>query len=132
MKKNLKIGDKASITKTFTQEDVEKFAHISADTNPIHLDEEIAAASIFGQRVVHGMLTASLFSGLVGVELPGNGAIYLAQNISFKAPVFVGDEITASVEITNIRQDKPIVMLRTLCVNGKGQTVIDGDAVVRV
>jgi acyl dehydratase len=132
MKKNLKVGDRASLSKVFTEEDVMQFANISADTNPIHLDERFAAASVFGQRIVHGMLTASLFSGLIGVELPGEGAIYLGQSLTFKAPVLIGEQVTASVEIVKIREDKPIVTLRTLCVNNVGQVVVEGEAVVKV
>ncbi len=132
MKKNLKVGDRASLSKVFTEEDVMQFANISLDTNPIHLDERFAAASVFGQRIVHGMLTASLFSGLIGVELPGNGAIYLGQSLTFKAPVLIGEQVTASVEIVKIREDKPIVTLRTLCVNNEGQVVVEGEAVVKV
>ncbi len=131
MKKDIKVGDKASLSKVFTQEDVNQFAKISEDSNPIHLDEKFAAASVFGQRIVHGMLVASLFSGLIGVELPGEGTIYLGQNLSFKAPIPIGEEVTASVEIIKIREDKPIVTLRTLCINSEGQVVIEGEAVVK-
>lgn len=131
MSKNHKVGDKASISKAFTAEEVEQFAAISADTNPIHLDEEFAADSIFGQRIVHGMLVGSLFSALIGVELPGTGSIYLGQNLSFRAPVLIGEEVTASVEVISIRDDKPILKLRTVCVNSAGTVVIDGEAVVK-
>lgn len=129
---NFKVGDSASITKSFSSEEVLKFAEVSADSNPIHLDEKTAAESIFGQRVVHGMLVGSLFSGLIGMELPGKGTIYLSQNLRFKAPVFIDQEVTATVEITDIRDDKPIIKLRTSCLNAEGKTVIDGDAVVMV
>lgn len=132
MKKNLKVGDKASLSKVFTEEDVIQFANISTDTNPIHLDEKFAADSVFGQRIVHGMLTASLFSGLIGVKLPGEGVIYLGQSLTFKAPVLIGQRVTASVEIVKIREDKPIVTLHTLCVNNEGQVVVEGEAVVKV
>ena len=132
MEKKLHVGDKASLTRMFSEADVKQFAKLSLDTNPIHLDEHDAEDSFFGQRVVHGMLTASLFSGLIGVELPGHGAIYLGQTLSFKAPVFLGEKVTASVEIIHIREDKPIVTLRTLCINSKGEVVIEGEAVVKV
>ncbi len=132
MKKNLKVGDRVSVSKVFTEEDVIQFANISKDTNPIHLDEKFAAASVFGQRIVQGMLSASLFSGLIGVELPGEGTIYLGQSLTFKAPVFIGEQVTASVEIVKIREDKPIVTLRTLCVNNEGQVAVEGEAVVKV
>lgn len=132
MKKKLKVGDSASLSKVFTEEDVRQYAGLSTDTNPIHLDKDFAAASVFGRRIVHGMLTAGLFSGLIGVELPGEGSIYLGQSLSFKGPVPIGEKVTASVEVVKIREDKPIVTLRTLCVNSEGQVVVDGEAVVKV
>ncbi|MDX1764281.1 MAG: MaoC family dehydratase [bacterium] len=131
-RKRLKVGDKASARRVFTREDVVHFSGLSLDRNPIHLDEAFAAASVFGQPIVHGMLVASLFSGLIGVELPGEGSIYLGQNLRFKAPVPVGEEVTASVEIVKIRADKPIITLRTLCLNHVGEIAIDGEAVVKV
>ncbi|MCL4158562.1 UNVERIFIED_CONTAM: hypothetical protein GTU68_012634, partial [Idotea baltica] len=96
------VGDNASITKRFSSEDVVQFADVSEDNNPIHLDDAAAAESIFGQRVVHGMLVGSLFSALIGTKLPGKGSIYLGQNLSFKAPVMIDDEITATVEVTSV------------------------------
>ncbi len=132
MKKNLNVGDRAALNKTFTEEDVIQFANISKDTNPLHLDRKYAATTTFGQPIVHGMLVASLFSALIGVKLPGKGSVYLGQNLVFKAPVLIGEQITASVEIIKIREDKPIVTLRTLCVNKDEEVVIDGEAVVKV
>jgi len=132
MNKNLNVGDKALLTKAFSEEEVLEFANISADRNPLHLDRDFGEASIFGQRIVHGMLVASLFSGLIGMKLPGEGSIYLGQNLTFKAPVAIAEEVTASVEIINIRKDKPIVTLRTVCINSKGTVVIEGEAVVKV
>lgn len=126
----LEVGDKVSITKSFTQEEVERFSELSLDTNPLHLDPEYAQGTPFGGRIVHGMLVASLFSGLLGKELPGEGSIYLGQSLRFTAPVYAGDEITATVEVTHIREDKPITTLRTTCVDSKGTIVIDGEAVV--
>ncbi|MDX1765228.1 MAG: MaoC family dehydratase [bacterium] len=131
-RKKFKVGDKASVRRIFTQEDVEHFSGLSMDRNPIHLNAEFAANSVFGQPIVHGMLVASLFSGLIGMELPGEGSIYLGQNLNFTAPVPVGEEVTASVEIVKIREDKPIVTLRTLCLSPGGQIVIEGEAVVKV
>ena len=128
---DFKVGDSASITKRFSSEDVARFAEVSADANPIHLDDAAAAESVFGQRVVHGMLVGSLFSALIGMQLPGKGSIYLGQNLSFKAPVMIDDEITATVEITSIREGKPIMKLRTFAVNAEGTIVIDGGAVVK-
>jgi len=131
MPKILKIGDKASLVKVFTEEEVMTFSKLSQDTNPLHLDEGYAASTVFGQRVVHGMLAASLFSGLIGVELPGEGSIYLGQTLSFKAPVFIGEPVTASVEVIHLREDKPIATLRTVCINEEGLVLIEGEAVVK-
>ncbi len=128
----LKVGDRATITKTFSEAEVFQFAEISTDRNPLHLDKDFGRASIFGQRVVHGMLVASLFSALIGMELPGPGSIYLGQSLSFKAPVGIDEPVTASVEVITIREDKPIVTLRTVCINSEGTTVIEGEAVVKV
>jgi len=132
MNKTLNVGDKASLCKAFSEEEVFQFANISTDRNPLHLDTEFGEASIFGQRIVHGMLVASLFSGLIGMTLPGEGSIYLGQSLTFKAPVAIDEEVTASVEIINIRPDKPIVTIRTICTNAKGMVVIEGEAVVKV
>ena len=132
MNDKIQLGNTASITKIFSNEDVENFAGLSEDRNPVHLDDDFAKSSIFKQRIVHGMLTASLFSGLLGEKLPGKGTIYLGQNLKFSAPVPIGKKVTATVEIINIREDKPIVTLRTLCVDSKDNIVIDGEAVVLV
>ena len=78
------------------------------------------------------MLVASLFSGLLGQQLPGEGSVYLGQSLSFRAPVFIGDAVTASVEIIRIRADKPIVTLKTICKNQDGMTVIEGEAVIKI
>ncbi|MBZ0291980.1 MAG: MaoC family dehydratase [Anaerolineae bacterium] len=125
-----KIGDRASRTKTIEDKDIRQFAEVSGDTNSVHLDDEAAAKSVFGRRVAHGMLTASLISAVLGNELPGVGSIYMGQELRFKAPVFIGDTITASVEVTNIREDKGIITLRTICTNQDGKIVVDGEATV--
>ena len=132
MGKILKVGDRVSLSKAFTEDEVFRFAEISTDMNPLHLDKDFGRESIFGERIVHGMLVASLFSGLIGMELPGEGSIYLGQSLTFKAHVAIGEEVTASVEIIRIRDDKPIVTLRTVCVNSGGTVVIEGEAVVKV
>jgi 3-hydroxybutyryl-CoA dehydratase len=132
MSRDLKVGDKASVSKIFTDEDVLDFSNLSLDKNPIHLDQSFAEKSIFGKKIAHGMLAASLFSGLLGMKLPGEGSIYLAQSLSFTAPIYIGDKVTATVEVIKIRPDKPIVTLRTFCVNSEGLVVVEGEAVVKV
>ncbi len=126
----LEIGMTATRTKIFTDEDIRQFAAISGDTNSIHLDESYAAASRFGKRIVHGMLTASLISAILGIDLPGLGTIYLSQTLQFKAPVFIGDEVTARVELIKYREDKRIATFRTTCTKQDGTLVLDGEAVV--
>ena len=124
------IGATASRTKQITDEDVRLFAQVSGDTNSIHLDEAYAATTPFGRRVAHGLLTASLISAVIGNDLPGVGTIYLGQDLKFKAPVFIGDVVTATVEIAKYREDKRIMTLRTTCAKADGTLVIEGEAVV--
>ena len=89
------VGDSAEITKTIEQSDVDAFADVTGDRNPIHVDEEFAKTTRFGKRIAHGMLTASLISSVLANKLPGEGSVYLGQTLQFVAPVFPGDEITA-------------------------------------
>lgn len=128
----LKVGDTASLTKTITDADIRAFAEVSGDRNPIHLDDEYAATTRFGRRIAHGMLAASLISTVLGTELPGVGTVYLSQSTRFLAPVFPGDAVTARVTVTNIREDKPVVTLKTTCENQNGELLIKGEAVVLV
>lgn len=126
----LNIGDSASRSKTITEVDVQTFAAVSGDENPIHLDEEFAATTRFKKRIVHGMLSASLISAVLANDLPGQGSIYLGQTLKFVAPVFIGDEITARVTVMSVRDDKPIAKLETVCVNQRDEIVIKGEATV--
>ncbi|MFY9619616.1 MAG: MaoC family dehydratase [Pyrinomonadaceae bacterium] len=127
-----KPGDTASVTKTITQDDIEKFAELSGDRNSIHLDQNYAKGTRFRGCIAHGMLTSSLISNVIGNELPGLGSIYLSQNLKFVAPVFPADTITARVTVTSVRPDKPIVTLTTVCTNQRGEAVVKGEAVVLV
>lgn len=127
----LKVGQKASLVKTFTDEDVRTFAKISLDTNPLHLSDEYAKTTIFGQRIVHGMLTSSLISAVIANKLPGEGTIYLGQELRFLAPVLLNDTITAEVEVAELREDKKIAKLNTICTNQDGKQVITGVATVK-
>jgi len=126
----MKFGDQASLTKTFTDSDVRTFAEISGDHNPVHVDDEFAATTRFERRLVHGMLTAGMISAVLGMQLPGPGSIYLKQELNFRAPVFIGDTITATVTVTKVREDKPIITLNTVCKNQDGVDVINGKAVL--
>lgn len=127
-----RVGDRVSATRRFTDDDVRRFAELSGDFNPLHLDPEAAARSRFGRRLVHGMLTASLFTRLIGMELPGRGAIYLQQSLRFSAPVFIGDEVEAVVEVSAIDRPRRRMTLATTCRNERGETVISGEALVLV
>jgi 3-hydroxybutyryl-CoA dehydratase len=129
---NLKVGDSAEISKTIADEDVRAFAELTGDRNPVHLDEEYAASTRFGRRVAHGMLGASLISTVLANELPGRGTVYLSQTLRFTAPVFPGDTVTARVTVKGVREDKPVVTLETVCTNGRGERVVEGEAVVLV
>ncbi|HEX6715976.1 MAG TPA: MaoC family dehydratase [Pyrinomonadaceae bacterium] len=128
----LSVGDSAEITKTIDQEDVDAFADVTGDHNPIHVDETFAQTTRFGRRIAHGMLTASLISSVLANKLPGQGSVYLGQTLQFVAPVFPGDEITARVTVKEIRQDKPIVKLETTCINQRDEIVIRGEATVLI
>lgn len=124
------LGTRASVTHTITDEDVRRFAEITGDDNPLHLDDAYATTTRFAGRIVHGMLTASLFSTIVGKHLPGEGGIYLGQQIRFLKPVRPGDTVTATAEVVAIRPEKRILTLRTECTNQRGETVITGEATV--
>ncbi|HEU4833769.1 MAG TPA: MaoC family dehydratase [Pyrinomonadaceae bacterium] len=125
-----KVGDSAEITKTIEQADIDAFADVTGDHNPVHVDEEFAKTTRFGKRIAHGMLTASLISAVLANKLPGEGSVYLGQTLQFVAPVFPGDEITARVTVKQIREDKPIMKLETVCVNQRDEVVIRGEATV--
>jgi 3-hydroxybutyryl-CoA dehydratase len=125
-----KVGDSAEITKTIEPADIEAFAEVTGDHNPVHVDEEFAKTTRFGKRIAHGMLTASLISSVLANKLPGEGSVYLGQTLQFIGPVFPGDEVTARVTVKDIREDKPILKLETICVNQRDEIVIRGEATV--
>ena len=128
----LTIGQSASFTKRITENDINAFAEISGDFNPIHVNEEAAKKSVFGRRIAHGMLSASFISAVLGMYLPGEGTIYLGQNLKFLKPVDIGDEITAKVSVAEVvNADKGIYKLVTQCFNQKDEMVIDGEATVK-
>eukprot|EP01124_Arcella_intermedia_P017929 TRINITY_DN24915_c0_g1_i1.p1 TRINITY_DN24915_c0_g1~~TRINITY_DN24915_c0_g1_i1.p1 ORF type:complete len:175 (+),score=36.69 TRINITY_DN24915_c0_g1_i1:62-586(+) len=124
----LKVGHWAQITKTWTEADVQQFSAVTGDANPVHLDEAFAKTTMFKTRIVHGMLTASLFSALLATECPGPGTIYLNQNLKFKKPVFLNDSVTVTVQVKEINAPKKQVTLDTIVENQHGAVVIDGDA----
>jgi 3-hydroxybutyryl-CoA dehydratase len=127
-----RIGQRATFTKTVTESDVTTFAGLIGDFNPIHVDAEYARKSRFGQRVAHGIFTGGLISAVLGNKLPGPGAIYLSQQIEFLAPVFIGDTITARVEVSAWRPEKRIITLKTDAYNQTEVQVVTGKAVLLV
>ncbi|CAA0100395.1 (R)-specific enoyl-CoA hydratase [BD1-7 clade bacterium] len=126
----ISIGQKATYTKTCTADDITLFAKVSGDVNPVHLDDEFAATTPFGKRIAHGMYTGALVSAALAVELPGPGTIYLGQELKFKAPVFINDEITVELEVETVREEKAIVGLKCTCTNQEGTVVAVGNATV--
>jgi 3-hydroxybutyryl-CoA dehydratase len=127
----LSVGMTAVYERTVTEADVVKFAEISGDHNPVHLDEAYARQTRFKGRIVHGMLSASFFSTAIASQLPGPGTIYLTQNLSFRAPVRIGDRVEARITVVDIIREKARVVLKTVCRVGD-TVVVDGDALVMV
>jgi 3-hydroxybutyryl-CoA dehydratase len=128
----LKIGDTFSVQKEVTDELIRKFADVSGDYNPIHLDEEFAAKTRFGKRIAHGMLGASFISAVLGYKLSEQKVVYLSQTLKFVAPVFIGDTVTAKATVKDIREDKPIVTIETVCENQNGELLITGEGKIMV
>ena len=126
----LKVGMSECIGKTISEADILSFAGVSLDVNPLHLNEEYAKTTIFKGRIAHGIIGAGLISAVIGTKLPGEGTIYLSQNLNFLSPVKIGDTITAKVEILELNQEKKKVVLKTTCTNQDGILVIDGEAKV--
>jgi 3-hydroxybutyryl-CoA dehydratase len=124
----LSIGQSAEFTKTFTSVEVESFAEVSGDHNPVHLNQEYAALTRFKQRICHGHLVASLFSAILGTDLPGEGSIYLSQTIKYLKPVFLNDTITAKVSVIEKDEERNRVKLETTAYNQHGDCVITGVA----
>ncbi|MBV8683206.1 MAG: MaoC family dehydratase [Caulobacteraceae bacterium] len=126
---DLVIGRHAERRNLVTAAEIEAFAKVTGDENPIHLDEAYAAQTRFGGRVAHGMLTAGFISAVLGNDLPGRGAVYLSQTLRFRRPVRIGDEVVSRVEVTEINETRARVSLKTVCMVA-GEVVVDGEAVV--
>lgn len=127
----IKINDQVEIIDKITIEKVKKFAEVSGDNNPIHVDEEYAKKSIFRKRIAHGMLGASFISKLIGTQLPGYGTIYMKQDLNFRKPVYLNDEIKTIIRVKDIDYVKGNITLKTTCINQNQEIVIDGEALVR-
>jgi 3-hydroxybutyryl-CoA dehydratase len=128
---DLKVGMSAMFGKTVTEADIVAYAGVSGDTNPIHLHDGFARTTRFGQRIAHGMLSGSFISAVIGTKLPGPGSVYISQTMEFKAPVLIGETITAVATITAIDERRRRVTLKTQCLNGD-KVVIDGEAQILV
>jgi len=124
------VGTTATWTRTFTAADVEAFAQISGDRNPLHFDAEFAGRTRLGRLVVQGGLTTGLFNALVAMRLPGPGSVFLHQEWDYPAPVFIGDTITAEAEVIEARVDKPITRLRCVARRDDGTEVLRGECLV--
>jgi acyl dehydratase len=125
------VGDTAHIERRFTTAEIDQFAELTGDRNQVHLDDDAARAMGFDGRIVHGALVAALLSRILGTILPGKGTIYLGQEVRFRRPVYPDELVRASVEVTSVRGDKPIVELRTWAETA-GEVAIEGHAVVLV
>jgi len=126
---DLSVGQSAQRQHTVTAADLDAFAEVTGDNNPVHLDEAYAATTSFGGRIAHGMLSAGYISAVLGTQLPGPGAIYVSQTLSFRRPVRIGDEVTAEVTITAIDERRGRVTFATVA-SASGKTVAEGEAVV--
>jgi phosphate acetyltransferase len=126
----LKVGDGASIVRTITQDDINRFAELTGDTNPVHLDEQFAAKTRFGKPIAHGLWGLSLISALMGTKLPGPGTVWLGQTLKFSAPIYPGDTITAEVKVIGKKEGKPIYTCETTCRNQKNETILQGEATI--
>jgi acyl dehydratase len=126
----VRVGQKARRTRSVTARDIELFTELTGDRNPLHYDEERAKTTRFGGIIVQGGITSGLVNAVVAEDLPGPGSVFLHTDWSFRAPVRPGDEITAEVEVLEVRDDKPLTRLRTTITNQEGTVVLDGQALV--
>ncbi len=127
----LTVGQSVETTRVVGSGDIEAFAEVSGDSNPVHLDEAYARTTVFGARIAHGMLAAAYISAVLGMKLPGPGSIYLSQSLRFRRPVKIGDPVTTRVTVKALDAAKGHATLETVCQVG-GKTVVEGEAVVMV
>lgn len=124
------IGQTATYSKTLSERDIILFAEVSGDVNPVHLDPEFAAKSMFGERIAHGAWTGAAISAALALVLPGPGTVYLGQNLTFRNPVKIGDTVTVTLTVTEKRDDKQFVTIDCIAVNQDGKTIAKGPAQV--
>ena len=128
---DLTVGQEASLSNTVNENDIVAFAEISGDRNPVHLDADYAAGTMFKERIAHGMLSAAYMSAVFGMKLPGPGAIYLSQTLAFKAPVKIGDTVVTTVKLVELVPEKKRARFETVC-TVEGKPVLTGEAVLMV
>ena len=128
---DLSVGMTHQTEHVITEDDIELFAQVSGDRNPLHMDEEFAKNTAFGQRIAHGALTASYISGILGNDLPGPGSIFVGLNMRFRRPVFIGSHVTVKVEVTEMKERGNRVTLKVSCIVD-GKAAISGEAMVMV
>jgi 3-hydroxybutyryl-CoA dehydratase len=126
----IEVGNADEFTKTISESDIYLFAGVTGDLNPAHINETYAKDTFFKSRIAHGMLLAGFISAVIGMKLPGPGAIYIRQELKFLAPARIGDTITARVEVTHIRAEKNRITLKTTCTNQDDALVMDGEALI--
>ncbi len=128
---DLTVGMEDSLTRIVAAADIRQMAEVSGDFNPLHLDDDFAAQTMFRKPIAHGMLGASYISAVFGTRLPGPGAIYVSQTLNFRAPVYVGDQVTATVRVVELIEGKKRALFSGVC-TVQGKTVLDGEAVLLV
>jgi 3-hydroxybutyryl-CoA dehydratase len=129
---DVKIGDTFTTSRLVTDKLIRDFAELSGDHNPIHLDEEFASKTRFGRRIAHGMLSGAFISAVLGYEFRERKIVYLSQTMKFTAPVFIGDTVTTTATVKNIREEKGIVTLETACTKQDGTVAVTGQAMVMI
>ena len=127
----LSVGQSAEMLRTVSEGDLYVYAGVTGDYNPVHLDAEFAAKSMFGERIAHGMLSVGFISAVLGTQLPGVGCIYMSQEMKFRAPVKIGDTIRTVVTVAEINSEKGRVTMKTECFNQDGTLVVDGTALIK-
>ena len=123
----LEPGQSATYERTVTEDDIVRFAELSGDDNPVHLDEDFAAKTLFKGRIAHGMLSAAFISTVVGTRLPGYGSIYVSQSLRFRAPVRIGDTVVTTATVKEVKKDRKRVVMETVCAVGD-TVVLEGEA----
>jgi acyl dehydratase len=124
---NLQVGQKARRTKTVTARDVELYAEITEDRNPLHFDPDFAARTRFGRLVAQGGITSGMLNALVAMDLPGPGTVFMSQTLRYLAPTYLGDTLTAEVEVLAVKPDKPVCQLKAIITNQDGTVVLEGE-----